>query len=171
MTETQFEADTKKALAMSKIDAISSTRTIIVFKGNSSLRVPLLKNCKRSHVPKVLEDAGVPLAKWIFIYDAIVKEFIPKAEYFLNSLHLGKHSKAEEERFNIYELSVAMSNVLAKANFMLNSHGILALVVEEPIPREARAFEKYFRRIPEHAYWKANLQFALEFKGMNSFMS
>ena len=169
MTETQFEADTKKALDMSEIDAISST--IIVFKGNSSLRVPLLKNCKRSHVPKVLEDAGVPLAKSIFIYDAIVKEFIPKAEYFLNSLHLGENSKAEEEGFKFYELSVAMSNVLAKANFMLNSHGILALVVEESIPREARAFEKYFRRIPEHAYWKANLQFALEFKGMNSFMS
>ena len=78
-----------------------------------------------------------------------------------------------------------MSNVLAKANFMLNSHGILALVVEEPEPtpeptptptgtpirREGRAFEKYFRRIHEHACWKANLQFALEFKGMNSFMS
>ena len=162
---------------MSEIDAIAST--IIVFKSNSSLRVPLLKNCKRSHVPKVLEDAGVPLAKWIFIYDAIVKEFIPKAEYFLNSLHLGKHSKAEEERFNIYELSVAMSNVLAKANFMLNSHGILALVVEEPDPestptgtpirQEGQAFEKYFRRIHEHSCWKANLQFALEFKGMNSF--
>ena len=80
-----------------------------------------------------------------------------------------------------------MSNVLAKANFMLNSHGILAVVVEEPAPtpaepepstptgtpirREGRAFEKYFRRIHEHACWKANLQFALEFKGMNSFMS
>ena len=40
-----------------------------------------------------------------------------------------------------------MSNILAKANFMLNSHGILALVVEEPAPTPAEPEPSTFQHL------------------------
>ena len=82
-----------------------------------------------------------------------------------------------------------MSNVLAKANFMLNSHGILALVVEEPAPTPAEPEPSIFQHLlvqlfvekDEHLrsifvasmnmpVGKLNYNLPLEFKRIYSFM-
>lgn len=65
-------------------------------------------------------------------------------------------------RPKIYMLSIATSNILAKVNFMLNSHGIWAVVAE--------GYDKFFYRRPEIAGWIEHLQFAMGFKLMKEYL-
>ena len=112
--------------------------------------------CHRSVVPSVLKVAGVPESKWEIIYDAISNEMIPATrraveldvtyqkemdtyiskQVYNSGSYSGdvRESRREKRAYQMLHQSsvcnntatIVATNVLAEANFLLNSYGVFA---------------------------------------------
>lgn len=118
--------------------------------------------CQRSVVPSVLKAAGVPESSWKVIYDAISTEMIPTTKraveldvtyqkemgsYMFKQTFSSEIMESRREK-RAYQMlhqasicnntaTIAATNVLTEANFLLNSHGIYAKleVYREDLPK------------------------------------
>lgn len=122
--------------------------------------------CQRSVVPSVLKAAGVPESSWKVIYDAISTEMIPTTKRAVEldvtyQKEMGSYmfkqtfgseimeSRREKRAYQMLHqasvcnntATIAATNVLTEANFLLNSHGIYAKleVYREDLPKFSNA--------------------------------
>ena len=119
--------------------------------------------CHRSAVPSVLKVAGVPESSWKIIYDAISNEMIPttrraveldvtyqkEMDTYISKQVYGngevRESRREKRAYQMLHQSsvcnntatIVATNVLAEANFLLNSYGVFAKleVHREDLPK------------------------------------
>lgn len=119
--------------------------------------------CHRSVVPSVLKVAGVPESSWKIIYDAISNEMIPttrraveldvtyqkEMDTYISKQVYGsgevRESRREKRAYQMLHQSsvcnntatIVATNVLAEANFLLNSYGVFAKleVHREDLPK------------------------------------
>ena len=129
--------------------------------------------CHRSVVPSVLKVAGVPEQTWNIIFDAISNEMIPttrraveldvtyqkEMETYITKQVYGngevRESRREKRAYQMLHQSsvcnntatIAATNVLAEANFLLNSYGVFAKleVHREDLPKFSN--EKQDRKV------------------------
>ena len=118
--------------------------------------------CQRSVVPSVLKAAGVPESSWKLIFDAISTEMIPTTKRAVEldvtyQKEMGSYmfkqtfgteimeSRREKRAYQMLHqasvcnntATIAATNVLTEANFLLNSYGIYAKleVYREDLPK------------------------------------
>lgn len=133
-----------------------------IVSGGTPPRATCEMLCQRSVVPSLLIAAGVPESSWKIIYDAITNEMIPatKKSVELDATYqkemvnytfkqaFGSDYRESHREKRAYQMlhqssvcgntaTIAATNVLTEANFLLNLHGIYAKleVHSESLPK------------------------------------
>lgn len=127
----------QREIAQQELDAMffPSKEDAIFVKSADSL------NCRKETVSPLFEERQVPLWTWYFLHDAIrlhvapfVSRAIDSAKREARQLQRGFEIDSAWHSLGSSQATIVLTNLLARANAMLNPHGIVAFMISESVP-------------------------------------